>query len=110
MHPPTSPSTITEAATVATDKQNNANRSQNYRQRTFVAKGAIASVISENPSYRYGLSVINISSTLFKEVPPSSATDFSTYNTALLTALFNYVWPSSGTPLRVGLRNVGDYY
>jgi len=110
MHPTTSTSTITDAATVATVKQNIANWYQYYRKRSFVAKGAIASVISENPSYRYGLSVINNSSTLFKEVPPSSATDFSTYNTALLTALFNYVWPSSGTPLRVGLKNVGDYY
>src|SRR3569832_374595 len=110
MNPTTSTTSITDATTVANIKQNIANWYQYYRKRSFVAKAAIASVMSENTGYRYGLIVINNSSTLFKEVPPSSATDFSTYNTALLTALFDYVWPSSGTPLRVGLRYAGEYY
>lgn len=91
-------------------QQDIANWYQYYRKRSFVAKAAIASVISENPNYRYGLSVINNSGTLFREVPAASTIDFTSHNTALLSALFSYVWPAAGTPLRAGLRTVGEYY
>lgn len=96
--------------TVAQIQQNVANWYQYHRKRSLTAKAAIASVISENENFRYGLSVINNSGTLFREVPASSVSDYTSHNTALLNALFNYVWPASGTPLRVGLRNVGEYY
>src|SRR3569832_1765264 len=65
MIPTTSTTSITDATTVANIKQNIANWYQYYRKRSFVAKAAIASVMSENTGYRYGLSVINNSSTLF---------------------------------------------
>lgn len=116
MNPTTTTTTISGTATdsyghtVAQIQQNIANWYQYYRKRSYVAKAAVAAVINENPSFRYGLSVINNSGTLFQEVPPASATDYSSYNTSLLTNLFSYNWTASGTPLRNGLKNVGEYY
>ena len=116
LNPTTTTTTISGTATdayghtVAEIQQNIANWYQYYRRRSFVAKAAVAAVIDENPSFRYGLSVINNSSTLFEEVPPASATSYTTYNTTLLTNLFSYNWTASGTPLRNGLKNAGEYY
>lgn len=116
MNPTTTTTTISGSGTdayghtVAEIQQNIANWYQYYRRRSFVAKAAVAAVIDENPSFRYGLSVINGSGTLFEEVPPSSATDYSSHNTTLLTNLFSYNWPAYGTPLRDGLRTVGEYF
>lgn len=116
MNPTTTTATLSGSATdpyghtVAQIQQSIANWYQYYRRRSFIAKAAVAAVIDENPGFRYGLSVINHSSTLFQEVPPASATDYSTYNTTLLTNLFAYDWTASGTPLRSGLQNVGEYF
>ena len=116
LNPTTTTATISGAATdsyghtVAQIQQNIANWYQYYRRRSFVAKAAVAAVIDENPSFRYGLSVINNSGTLFEEVPAAATTDYSSHNTTLLKDLFSYNWTASGTPLRAGLKNVGDYY
>ena len=116
MNPTTTTATISGSATdpyghtVAQIQQNVANWYQYYRRRSLTAKGAISAVIDENPSFRYGLSVINHSSTLFQEVPAASTTDYSSDNLALLTNLYSYAWTASGTPLRAGLNNVGQYY
>lgn len=96
--------------TVAQIQQNVANWYQYHRKRSLTAKAAIAAVVSENSSFRYGITVINNSSTFFREVPAASVTDYNSHNTALLTALFNYVWTAAGTPLRAGLRTAGEYY
>jgi len=91
--------------TLAAEQQNIANWYQYYRRRSFVAKGAVAKVISENPDYQYGLSTINWSSTS-KTVP-----FFGVNEPNLLTTFFNYT-PDAGynTPLLIGLNNVGQYY
>jgi len=91
--------------TLAAEQQNIANWYQYYRRRSFVAKSAIAKVTSENPDYQYGLSVINYPKSLFV---PINGGD-------LQSKLFNYDWGSVrtatvGTPLRVGLNNVGKYF
>lgn len=96
--------------TIDEAKQNFANWYQYHRRRSFVAKGAIGQVITDSPNNRYGLSVINNSSTLFVQMPPASTTDFTSQNSSLLTSLYSYNWPALGTPLRLGLKNAGDYY
>lgn len=94
--------------TIAQAKQNIANWYQYYRRRSFVAKSAISNVITGSPYYRYGLSVINRHGSLFQEMP--TATPYSTHNSTLLGALYDYVWTSNGTPLQSGLNVAGQYY
>lgn len=97
--------------TIAQAQQNIANWFQYYRRRSFVAKSAISKVISGSPSYRYGLSLINESGTLFRQMPAAADTPpFFTHNTALLDALYRFVWLGRGTPLQAGLRLAGRYY
>ncbi len=97
-------------------QQNIANWYQYARRRSFVAKSAIAKVISAKPAYRYGLNFINNTSfpynggtTSFVEVPVDS---FGTReeNAKLINGLFSLDWPPQGTPLREGLERVGNYF
>ncbi len=101
--------------TIAEVQQNIANWYQYYRRRSFVAKSAIAKVISDNPDYRFGLNFINNNSfpydggtSSFVEVPAGNGS--VTHNTKLLTGLNRLDWPDDGTPLRRGLQRVGKYY
>ena len=101
--------------TVAETQQNIANWYQYSRRRSFVTKSAIASVVADNPDYRYGLNFINNSSfpydgssTNFVEVPASNAT--ITENMALISGLNSLNWPAMGTPLRLGLERAGKYF
>ena len=116
MNPTTTTTTISGSATdpfgrtVAQIQQNVANWYQYYRRRSLTAKGAISSVIDENQSFRFGLSLINHSSTLFEQVPSSGTTDYTSHNVTLLGDLYSYAWTASGTPLRAGLDMVGQYY
>lgn len=96
--------------TIDQAKQNIANWYQYYRRRSFVAKAAIGEVIEDSPHYRFGLNLINQSSTPFVEMPSAATTDYSTHNSALLSQLYSYRWRSNGTPLRNGLNRVGLYY
>ena len=96
--------------TLAETKQNVANWYQYSRRRSFVTKGAIASVISASPGFRFGLSVINQYATLFAEVPSSATVEYSSHNSDLLDDLYSYDWPAMGTPLRRGLERVGRYF
>ncbi len=91
-------------------QQNIANWYQYYRKRSFVAKGAIARVITAYSSFRYGLGVINNYDDLFIEVPDDGDTNYNDDNVALLQAMMSYEWESNGTPLRRGLERVGRYY
>jgi type IV pilus assembly protein PilY1 len=96
--------------TLEETKQNIANWYQYSRKRSFVAKGAIAAVITASPGFRFGISVINQSATLFVEVPGEAELEYSAHNTALLNSLYSFQWPALGTPLRRGLERVGRYY
>ncbi|MFK5949991.1 MAG: PilC/PilY family type IV pilus protein [Methylococcales bacterium] len=101
----------TYGRTVAQSKQNIANWYQYYRKRAYVAKSAIAQVINNSPSFRYGLSVINDKDKLFKEFPDSADTPpFLTHNQDIIDSLLEFNWPAKGTPLRRGLELVGKYY
>lgn len=101
---------ITDPTTVARYKQNIANWYQYHRRRSFVAKNAIADVISSSPGYRYGLSVINRDNNVFVEVPEQMSGDFTAHDDDLLDELFTFPQPSAGTPLRNALQKVGEYY
>lgn len=111
LNPSAAASTITtglNGRTLAQEQQNIANWYQYYRRRAFVAKGAIAKVISDNPDYRFGLNVIN-SPTFFTEVP-TGLSNFSGHNVTLLDDLFSLNWQALGTPLRSGLQRAGNYF
>ncbi len=99
----------TVCRTAADELQNIANWYQYARKRSFVTKGALATVVRNHPEFRYGLSVINNYSSLFVEVPPA-APDYSAHNDSMLGSLFELNWPSSSTPLRQGLERVGKYF
>jgi len=111
----TGPHTELSGRTIAEEQQNIANWYQYSRRRSFVAKSAIADVVSNNSSYRYGLNFINNhsfpynsgTSTLI-ELPSGNGT--VTHNNDLLTSLNLLDWPASGTPLRQGLERAGRYY
>ncbi|MGN7612950.1 PilC/PilY family type IV pilus protein [Magnetococcales bacterium HHB-1] len=99
-----------QGRTLAEAKQNIANWYQYHRRRSFVAKNAISSVISSNPGYRYGLSVINNYNSLFVEMPDADVDNYTTQNNNLISSLFAYRWQARGTPLRLGLDRAGKYY
>jgi len=99
-------------------KQNIANWYQYSRKRSFVAKSAIAKVIDENPTYRYGFNFITNDKFPYKtsnspvqsliEVPIGS--NFKSHNVDIISSLFRFEWGKSGTPLRQGLDRVGKYF
>lgn len=96
--------------TVGEVKQNIANWYQYHRRRSFVAKSAIATVVSSNTSFRFGLSLLNRDETVFVEVPSVIVDDYASHNTNMLDEMFEFEWTASGTPLRSGLERVGRYY
>ncbi|MCU7836979.1 MAG: pilus assembly protein [gamma proteobacterium symbiont of Taylorina sp.] len=97
--------------TIAETKINIANWYQYHRKRSYVTKGAVASVMNNSPSFRYGLSVINNEHKLFKEVPDQALTPpFTAHNNDIVQDLFKFDWPASGTPLRRGLELTGRYF
>ncbi|NGZ28696.1 MAG: hypothetical protein G8345_17610 [Magnetococcales bacterium] len=99
--------------TLAQAKQNIANWYQYYRRRSLTVKGAVGTVVTNNPNYRYGLSTIwyyNGSNTLFVDMPSSTVDNYSSQNDALLDSYYKNTSLDIGTPLRNGLDMVGKYY
>ncbi len=101
--------------TIQETKQNIANWYQYFRRRSFVTKSAIAKVISENETYRYGLNFINDTifpyqntTTRFIEVPPNKGSQL--HNKEVISSLFRLQWPARSTPLREGLDRAGRYF
>lgn len=95
--------------TIKQVQQDIANWYQYSRRRSFVTKSAVSNVIMENPKYRFGLSVINRHAQVFTEVPAKNA-NRPDHNKALLNNFFDLKWPPFSTPLRQGLKRVGNYY
>lgn len=91
-------------------QQNIANWYSFARKRSFAAKGAVVDILNTSPGFRYGISLINNSNTLFVEMPDESETDFANHNEDVQDGLLNYNWGTNGTPLRRGLDLVGRYY
>jgi type IV pilus assembly protein PilY1 len=99
-----------QCRTIDEVKQHIANWFQYHRRRAFVTKDAIAAVVSDNTSYRYGLSVLNNYNDLFVQTPAATTTNYIPHNRDMLAQLFNLNWSNDGTPLRKGLERVGKYY
>jgi type IV pilus assembly protein PilY1 len=106
-HPELASSTAS-CRTIDEVKQNAANWYQYARKRQYVAKAGLSAVVSQVPGFRYGLDTINQTAN-FIEVPTGLG-NYSTHNDSLLDELFGFTWPAQGTPLRTGLKRVGDYY
>ncbi|RKZ86849.1 MAG: pilus assembly protein, partial [Gammaproteobacteria bacterium] len=97
--------------TISETKANIANWYQYHRKRSYVTKGAVASVINNSPSFKYALSVINNKNQLFKEVPDSVLMPpYTAHNNDIVQDLLKFDWPASGTPLRQGLELAGRYF
>jgi len=90
-------------------QQNVANWYQYYRRRNLVAKTAIARVVTDLPSFRYGFGMINDGDT-FVQMPAANVTDYASHNAGLIDTYLEYRQQAVGTPLRRGLENVGKYY
>jgi len=106
----TSTSTISDSATVQAAQKNIANWYQYSRRRYLLAAGAVDQVTAAKTSFRYGINQINRSSQLFVELPAASVTDYPTYTTNMVNAMFKSYYAESGTPLRSALKRAGDYY
>jgi len=92
------------------DRQNFANWFTYYRRREFVAKAAIARVIKELDSVRVG--ILGINHTIIAPLEPVEAVidgQFKDETNTLIATLYQYQ-SGGGTPLKQGLRTVGEYF
>lgn len=93
------------------ERQNFANWFTYHRRRDYVAKNAIANVVTKLEGLRVGILAINGSVIL--PLQPVGVWDGGSYNDHTETILRTlYETPTSygGTPLREGLNDVGQYY
>ena len=108
------PDNLGHCKTVAQVKKNAANWYQFSRRRAFVAKGAIANLLSDStlPDLRYGLSVtsqVDGVPSLFKAIPAGTA-PYTVHNEEIRESLYQYAWAQRGTPLRKSLHWIGEYF
>ncbi|MBS0289909.1 MAG: hypothetical protein JSS07_07755 [Proteobacteria bacterium] len=92
---------------IADAQQNVANWYQYARRRSMAARGVIAFIMNQYPTFNYGINTIN--NNFFIPVTPPN-TDPATYNTNIANTLVNYDWQAIGTPTRSGLARIGQYY
>lgn len=94
--------------------QNFANWYQYHRKRSFVAKYTIGSLVNGEDAMRFGLTLINDNGSgdndVFVEVPSGGQDTFASHNNTMLEEMYDYEWEGQGTPLRTGLKTVGEYY
>jgi len=96
--------------TLTEEKQNIANWYEFARKRSFVAKGAISSVITDQNDFRYGMTMTRNWNSFFIEVPATGVTNYASHNSTLLNSLYTFDWPATSTPLRTGLEVAGKYF
>jgi type IV pilus assembly protein PilY1 len=92
------------------DRQNFANWFTYHRRREFVAKAAIARVIQNLDSVRVG--ILGINHTIISPLEPVKAVidgKLEDGTDTLIETLYKYR-SGGGTPLKEGLRAVGEYY
>lgn len=94
--------------TIAGAQQNFANWYQYSRRRALAARADLMYIIDQYPGFSYGFNTISNSD--FIANPPSSTSNFSTYNNNIVDTLVNFQWQARGTPLRSALSRVGKYY
>jgi type IV pilus assembly protein PilY1 len=100
--------------TVLQASQNYANWYQYHRKRALSAKATISYLVDGEDGMRFGLTLINNngsgSNDVFVEVPLGEKDTFNGHNNSLLDALYEFNWEAQGTPLRKGLKKVGEYF
>lgn len=96
--------------TILESQLNFANWYQYHRKRSYVAKNALATLISKQPNIRFGLTTLNQSDKFFSELPDKNTVNYQGHNQALISQIFDIPWLASGTPLRASLDQVGKYY
>jgi type IV pilus assembly protein PilY1 len=92
------------------DRQNFATWFTYHRRREFVAKAAIARVIRDLDSVRVG--ILGINNRIVAPLKPVKAlidSEFKDESDALIETLYDYR-SNGGTPLKTGLRKVGEYF
>jgi type IV pilus assembly protein PilY1 len=92
------------------DLQNFANWFTYHRRREFVAKAAIARVLKELDGARVG--ILGINKKIIVPLKPVKAVidgQFEDETDDILEALYAYQ-SGGGTPLKTGLKKIGDYY
>ena len=100
------------------ERQNWANWYSYYRKRTYAATAAVAQVIDQMSEVEVGFRTINYSGDGYKNggygfsqaVLPVSVAGETDMTNKLLDLLYGFKVGSKGTPLRYGLRRVGEYY
>ncbi|VAW69900.1 Type IV fimbrial biogenesis protein PilY1 [hydrothermal vent metagenome] len=116
-----------ECRTVAEVTQNIANWYQYYRRRAYPVKNAIAEVMDAQPSFRFGLTVLNnfdpsknyergtgnsavpLGKGLFVPLPAIDE-GLAVHNERIKKDYFSFKQPRRGTPLRNALQRAGEYY
>jgi type IV pilus assembly protein PilY1 len=91
-------------------RQNFANWFTYHRRREFVAKAAIARVIKDLDGVRVG--ILGINKRLVVPLKPVKAViggEFKDETDEIIETLYDYK-SGGGTPLKTGLRNVGEYF
>jgi len=99
--------------TISEATQNIANWYQYYRRRVFSVKNAIAEVIDAQPTFRFGMTVLNQYSgtgSIFREMPDPALTNLTAHNELIKEKYFAFDQPAKGTPLRSALERAGKYY
>ncbi|HED35258.1 MAG TPA: hypothetical protein ENJ08_13765 [Gammaproteobacteria bacterium] len=99
--------------TISEATQNVANWYQYYRRRVFSVKNAISEVIDAQPTFRFGMTVLNQysgSNGIFREMPSPSLTNLTAHNELIKEKYFAFDQPAKGTPLRSALDRAGRYY
>ena len=92
------------------DRRNFANWFTYHRRREFVAKAAIARVIRNLDGVRVG--ILGINGRIVAPLKPIQAVisgEFQDESNTLIETLYAYR-SSGGTPLKTGLRTVGEYF
>ncbi|VAW69912.1 Type IV fimbrial biogenesis protein PilY1 [hydrothermal vent metagenome] len=99
--------------TISEATQNIANWYQYYRRRAFSVKNAIAEVIDAQPTFRFGMTVLNKYSgtgSIFREMPDPALTNLTAHNELIKEKYFAFDQPAKGTPLRSALDRAGRYF
>lgn len=95
-----------------TDRQNFANWFTYHRRREFVAKAAIARVLSNPDLTEVRMGIFGINKKVIVPLKPVRAVignEFKDETDSLLKSLYAYI-SRGGTPLKQGLQKIGEYY
>jgi len=103
----TPPADVQSSLTYAEARQNFANWYSFYRRRELTATAAVSNVISQMAGVQIGISTIH---DRINQPVLRIKVDGTDDTSPLLTTLYTLYSSSGGTPLRIGLQNVGQYF